>query len=121
MHGNLHGGFGHARRCCDLGNRLPVDLHAPDQPLRSLRQGVKHGIEVVAVISRLRGDSIIGDKVRDVINRQMFALSRPAQQVDQLVTRNGIHPGRQDLIGIIGDTARMDGQESLLHQVLRLA
>jgi hypothetical protein len=44
----------------------------------------------------------------------------PAQVVDELVARDRVHPGRQQLGGIVGVPLGVDRQQHLLHEILRL-
>src|SRR5437899_12045317 len=53
-----------------------------------------------------------------LVERHARRGSDPAQIVDELVSGDGVQPGRKWLPGIVGVTLEMDGQQHLLHQIL---
>jgi len=61
-----------------------------------------------------------GEEVVIVIQRivQRFPAGPAPQEVDHLVARDGMHPGRERLRGVIGMSLVVDGQQRLLHEIL---
>ena len=118
MQGNAHRALRHAESVGYLAGSRAFDgdgLHDVALPPLQARKDAL-GIDAIA-----DGRLLVHRKhITDVIDRHMHASAAPAQIVDQLVLRNGPHPGQQRLALVPGVPLQMYGQQRFLHHVLDL-
>jgi hypothetical protein len=55
-----------------------------------------------------------------ILDRQVLAETAPAQRIDELVMRDGVHPRHQRLRLVPCVTFQMHGKQDLLHDVLAI-
>ena len=119
MNADLHTGFRHAtplRRFCDAQS---IELYGCDGALHVRRQLLEQSPDVKAALG---ADVIVMRRdVVGLVDRYVGARGLcSAQEIDQFVARDRVHPGCQWLCRIVGVPLEVNCQHGLLHQVLRL-
>ena len=114
----VHGGFSLNLAC---KGDTEVDLH---HTIEDCALALGQAREQTAdVAPRKRGFVVDrAEDIRLVVEDFAGARARPpaAQQVDDLVARDGVHPGRQRLAGVVGVAPAVHGDQCFLHQILDL-
>ncbi len=120
MDADLDGRLGHAGEPGRFSDRQTLQLDAADRITLALRQFLKQPIEIAPGVARVGvgfGEQL-GLIVQRIVQRVAHRL-RP-QQVDQLVARNGMRPGRKRLVGLVGVAVVVHGEQTFLDQVLQI-
>ena len=98
---------------------LSVEFYSLDGTSHVFRQPLHESPDVVCALGThivvMRHDRI-GLLDRYIGNRR----AAPAQEIDQLVARDRVHPRRQRFRRIVGMSLDVDGQHRFLHQIFRL-
>ena len=96
----------------------PLKLHALNRAPHFFRQSFQKFSDIVGALGIcivvLRHDLGI------LIEWDARSRSGPSQIVDELVSSNGMHPGRKWLPGVVGVALEMDSQQHFLHQIFSL-
>ena len=118
MDRNFCRGFADAMGGSSLGHRGAVDPRAADQVGGSGGHIVEHGIEIVA--GEGIGIVVMGENGRVVLERHRQADLLATDVIDEFVVRNGMQPGGEGPVAVPGHAAGVDGQQGLLHEILRV-
>src|SRR5437879_4476652 len=116
MNVDLDTGFRDAAPLGRLRYAPALELHALNGAPHFFRQASQKFFDVVRALGPrtvvLRQDFGI------LIERHACRRPDPAQIVDELVSSDGVQPGRKWLPSVVGVALEMDGQQHFLHQIL---
>lgn len=120
MYTHFDSRLGHAAGTRRLRNRQSLKLHVHDRqtlPVGQLRQ------QLIKVSPHIRSLHIRYRKHLEVFIQRLiehFTSRPPPQQIDQLVTGNGVDPCRQRLRRIVGMALVMHSEQRFLDQVFNV-
>src|SRR5712671_2538148 len=86
----------------------PLQLHALNRAPHLFRQASQKFSDVVRTLGACI--VVLGQHLGILVERNACRRSDPAQIVDQLVSGDGVQPGRKRLPGVVGVALEMDGQ-----------
>src|SRR5882757_10725961 len=97
----------------------PLELHTYNGALHFFRQPAQKLSDIVRAFGICV--VVLRHGFSPLIERHACRRSGPAQIVDELVSSDGVHPGRKELPGVVGVTFEMDCQQHFLHQIFSLS
>src|SRR5438046_2165554 len=96
----------------------PFELHTLNRASNFFRQPSQEFPDVMGTLGACI--VVVRQNLAFLVERHVCRHSGPAQIVDELVSGDGVHPGRQRLPGVVGVALEMNGQQHFLHQILGL-
>ena len=121
MQRHAHRALAHAELCRRVADAGAFERNRPDDRSLAAIEPIDQPHDLPPAELLLLIGAAIGQRVGQFIDRDLRAAAAPAQRIDELVAGDRRHP-RPDQIGLPpGMAVQMDGEQRLLHNVLRIA